>query len=101
MLCNTCNGRRIVIKQEPRKWYQNGTWCYLGNATVGISSPCDDCHGSGLAIDPARNPDCSWCHGTGERNAWDADEYTVEQCDCENPARQNIVEALYLNREAS
>ena len=102
MECQTCNGMRFVSveRQQTRKQriYRdaNGFNCWQHQAatseietfptgrTVTHLEPCEDCQATGLAVDPARNPDCSWCHGRGERNAWDMDEYTVEPCDCIN-----------------
>lgn len=84
MKCQTCNGMRFVLVERPKRWYQSGTSAVVG--THKVNEPCEDCQATGLAVDPARDPDCGMCHGRGERNAWDMDEYTVEQCDCENPS---------------
>ena len=103
MICTTCNGRRFVIKQERRKWHQDGTWCYMGSLTTGISHVCDDCHGTGLALDPAHDPSCNQCHGTGERGVIDCMDGSydgTEPCTCSAPVHMNVVEAAFLGRRA-
>lgn len=104
MLCNTCSGTRFVLVQRQqfvtkciyRKADGTVCWPHEGGTPqrerfptgkwVGISEICPDCEGTGLAIDPARDPECTMCNGRGERNAWDSSgEWEVEQCDCENP----------------
>ena len=103
MECKTCSGLRFVSVKRQQTITKNihytkdgyPAWPRIGayvvketfptGRTVTHLEPCEDCDATGLAVDPARNPDCYWCHGRGERNAWDMDEYTVEQCDCEAP----------------
>lgn len=53
---------------------------------LGISEMCTDCYGSGIQIDPAHDPDCGQCSGTGQRNAWDSSgDYETENCLCVAP----------------
>lgn len=94
MECQTCKGMRFTSRQERKKWYQSGTWCYLGNATQTVTELCTDCNGSGLAPDPAANPDCTWCHGTGEMTVSDGTGCVdTDVCVCK-PA--NPVERAYI-----
>ena len=120
MICSTCNGMRFVVVKQPQ--YQNvTTWVnpdtglvtsqMLGGVPVrhqlptgrmsGISEVCSECQGTGLALDPARDPDCPQCHGRGERNAWaSSGEWETEPCSCTKPARFNVVEAAFLGRRS-
>jgi DnaJ-class molecular chaperone len=43
----------------------------MGNLTTGISYVCNNCQGSGLALDPRHDPACTQCHGTRDRPVMD------------------------------
>lgn len=84
MTCTTCNGLRFVLVERPKRWYQSGTSAVIG--THRVNELCDDCQGTGLAVDPAHDPDCGMCSGRGERNAWDSSgDWVPELCQCEAP----------------
>lgn len=49
---------------------------------------CPRCEGTGLAIDPERDPDCWQCKGTGERGVMssiDGGYDGTEPCCCTRP----------------
>lgn len=105
MECQTCSGLRFVLVERPKRWYQSGTSAVIG--THRVNELCPDCNGTGLAVDPARDPDCSWCHGTGETHAYcSSGDWVPEVCGCverslrfkrsEKPA--NPIEAELLAR---
>lgn len=93
MECQTCNGMRFVLVERPKRWYQSGTSAVIG--THRVNELCTDCNGSGMAPDPAANPDCTWCHGTGEMTVSDGTGCVdFDVCGCVKPA--NPVERAYL-----
>lgn len=91
MECGTCHGMRFVSVEAPKYWKQSGVRAAIG--TQWVSEMCPDCDGTGLAVDPARNPDCHQCDGRGQRNAFaSSGEWETEDCTCTNPARRNAIE---------
>lgn len=84
MQCNTCNGMRFVLVERPKRWYQSGISAVIG--THRVNELCPDCHGSGLQVDPSRDPNCSWCKGTGEMVVSDGTGCVdFDLCQCEAP----------------
>src|SRR5699024_11044004 len=86
MECKTCSGTRFVLVERPKRWYQSGTSAVIG--THKVNEPCEDCDATGLALDPARNPDCTMCRGRGEYGVMDSFGHYdgAEQCQCEHPS---------------
>lgn len=102
MICSTCDGMRFVDRRVPQYQTYNvhrkdGVPCaprdggiatlerFPTGRTVTHRSLCDDCGGTGLAVDPAHDPDCHLCRGTGVRNAYAAGEWETEDCQCSAP----------------
>lgn len=83
--------------ERPKYWKQCGIKAAIG--TQMLSEICPDCQGTGLAVDPAHDPDCI-CQGTGERPVMDCMDGSydgTEDCSCRAPiARPNVVERVYL-----
>lgn len=92
---------RFVLVERPKYWHQSGVSAVIG--TQKLSELCTDCNGSGLAVDPAHDPDCRQCHGTGERGVMDCMDGSydgTEPCRCKKPARSNVIEAAFLGRRS-
>ena len=104
MECQTCNGMRFVsVKRQQMvtktvyyskdgypQWQCDGGTpvreTFPTGRTVTHQELCLTCHGSGLAQDPERNPDCRWCNGTGQTHAYcSSGDWVPEQCQCEAP----------------
>lgn len=86
MECLVCHGRTFVTVKHPKLWKQCGVTATIGTRTA--TEICPNCAGSGLAVDPARDPNCGQCHGRGWRGVVDCMDGSydgTEPCPCERP----------------